>query len=168
MTAISRRSVLLGAALLAAGPVLANSGRQIVPLKGFEVGSIVVKTKERRLYLVVGEGQAVSYPVAVGQVGKQWRGRTHVSGRYLRPAWSPPAVVKRDNPALPDVIAGGAPNNPMGEAALTLAADEYAIHGTNRPTSIGKAASYGCFRMFNEDILDLYGRVRVGTQVFVE
>mgnify|MGYP003330409947 FL=1 len=83
------------------------------------------------------------------------------------PAWSPPAEVKRDNPRLPAVIPGGAPNNPMGARALTLDRREIAIHGTTAAmrASIGTAASYGCIRMFNEHIIDLFNRVSVGTRV---
>ena len=95
-------------------------------------GTIVVKTGERRLYLVLEQGQAVRYPVGVGKPGKQWAGATKIDGKYRQPAWSPPADVKRDNPSIPDVIAGGSPANPMGVAAMTLAGGEYAIHGTNR------------------------------------
>ena len=90
-----------------------------------------------------------------------------IDGKYVAPAWSPPAEVKRDNPRLPTVIAGGSPHNPMGAAAMTLAGGEYAIHGTNRPSSVGTYASYGCIRMYNQDVVDLYGRVDVGTQVYV-
>src|SRR6185369_1652763 len=99
--------------------------------------------------------------------GKQWQGKARVSGKFVRPAWTPPAEVKADNPALPDVIPGGAPNNPMGVAAMTLSGGEYAIHSTNKPESIGKFASYGCIRMLNQDITDLFERVDVGTQVVV-
>jgi lipoprotein-anchoring transpeptidase ErfK/SrfK len=88
-------------------------------------------------------------------------------GKYVRPAWTPPAAVRADNPALPEVIPGGAPNNPMGVAAMTLSGGEYAIHGTNKPESIGKFASYACIRMLNQDITDLFGRVDVGTNVVV-
>ena len=91
----------------------------------------------------------------------------YIDGKYLRPDWSPPVAVKRDKPALPDVIAGGSPRNPMGEATLTLSGGEYAIHGTNVPGSVGGFVSYGCIRMYNHDIVDLYGRVRVGTPVVV-
>ena len=105
--------------------------------------------------------------MAVGRPGKQWQGQARVSGKYVQPAWTPPAEVKADNPALPDVIPGGAPNNPMGVAAMTLSGGEYAIHGTNRPDSIGKFASYGCIRMLNQDITDLFERVDVGAQVVV-
>jgi len=90
-----------------------------------------------------------------------------VAGKHLRPAWSPPEEVRLDSPDLPDVIPGGAPNNPMGVAALTLSGGEYAIHGTNRPESIGKFASYGCIRMYNEDIAHLFQWVDVGTPVVV-
>ncbi|RVU18059.1 L,D-transpeptidase [Methylobacterium oryzihabitans] len=130
-------------------------------------GTIVVRTGERRLYFVNGDGTAIRYPVAVGKAGKQWTGYARIDGKYVQPAWSPPAEVKRDNPRLPDVIAGGSPRNPMGAAALTLDRGEYAIHGTNRPGSIGTFASYGCIRMYNQDVVDLFGRVAVGTQVVV-
>src|SRR5215203_897459 len=99
--------------------------------------------------------------------GTQWFGQRAVDGKHVRPAWSPPAEVKRDNPRLPNVIAGGSPSNPMGVAALTLSGGEYAIHGTNRPGSIGTYASYGCIRMHNHDIADLFDRVSVGTPVVV-
>ncbi|GJE18147.1 L,D-transpeptidase [Methylobacterium marchantiae] len=130
-------------------------------------GTVVIRTSERRLYLVNGDGTAIRYPVAVGKPGKQWTGATRIDGKYVEPAWSPPREVKRDNPRLPDVIAGGSPHNPMGAAAMTLAGGEYAIHGTNRPNSVGTYASYGCIRMYNQDVVDLYGRVSVGTQVYV-
>jgi lipoprotein-anchoring transpeptidase ErfK/SrfK len=131
-------------------------------------GTIIVRTKERRLYLVTGPGRAISYPVGVGRVGKQWSGRSYINGKYTHPAWSPPADVRRDKPNLPEVIPGGSPGNPMGVAAMTLAGGEYAIHGTNQPGSIGRFVSYGCIRMHNADIQDLYGRVGVGTRVVVQ
>jgi lipoprotein-anchoring transpeptidase ErfK/SrfK len=138
-----------------------------VSFAGEEPGSIVIRTNQRRLYLVVSEGKALSYPVGVGRAGKQWSGVSSVASKHLRPAWSPPAEVRRDKPSLPIVIPSGSPRNPMGAAALVLATDEYAIHGTNSPGSIGGFVSYGCIRMYNKDILDLYGRVSVGTRVVV-
>jgi lipoprotein-anchoring transpeptidase ErfK/SrfK len=142
--------------------------RRIVSYSGDEsTGTVVIKTQERRLYLVLGDGKALSYPVGVGRAGKQWQGRAEIDGAYVEPGWSPTPEIKRDNPNLPDVIPGGAPNNPMGARALTLSGGDYAIHGTNRPESIGTYASYGCIRMFNEDIVDLYRRVTVGTEVIV-
>ena len=133
----------------------------------YSPGTIVVKTSERRLYYILDSGHAVRYPVGVGKYGKQWSGTTQISGKYRNPAWSPPADVKHDIPSIPDLIPGGSPHNPMGVAAMTLAGGEYAIHGTNRPGSVGGFVSYGCIRMLNADITDLYGRVSVGTTVVV-
>ena len=152
-----------GAVLLAA-PALA---RETVAFnETVRPGTIVVKTKERKLYLVVSQGQAIRYPVAVGRRGKQWQGETRIDAKYVEPAWSPPDEVRRDNPKLPNIIPGGTAANPMGARAMTLSGGgQYAIHGTNNPKSIGTFASYGCVRMLNDDIVDLYGRVGVGTQV---
>jgi lipoprotein-anchoring transpeptidase ErfK/SrfK len=143
--------------------------RETVPYAcGERPGTIIVRTGERRLYLVLPDGKAVRYPVGVGRAGKQWQGRAKIDGKYVEPAWSPPEEVRRDNPRLPGVIPGGAPNNPMGPRAMTLSGGgEYAIHGTNRPASIGTFATYGCIRMYNEDIVDLFGRVNIGADVVV-
>ena len=130
-------------------------------------GTVVVVTHQRRLYYVLGHGQAIRYPVGVGRAGRQWAGITRIDGKYIQPAWSPPPEMRRDKPSLPYVIPGGSPRNPMGVAALTLADGQYAIHGTNVPGSIGGNVSYGCIRMYNEDVTDLYGRVQVGTTVVV-
>ncbi|MDQ0448570.1 lipoprotein-anchoring transpeptidase ErfK/SrfK [Methylobacterium aerolatum] len=150
------------AALLAAGSA---SAREVVPFDAASAGSIVISVSQRKLYLVNGDGTAIRYPVAVGKPGKQWFGTVRIDGKYVAPAWSPPSDVKRDNPRLPNLIAGGSPHNPMGAAAMTLAGGQYAIHGTNRPSSIGTWASYGCIRMYNQDVVDLYQRVDVGTSV---
>ena len=150
---------------VASGPAPA---REIVHFRAeAPAGTIVVRTGERRLYYVLGDGRAIRYPVGVGRAGKQWSGQTRIDGKYLRPAWSPPPEVKRDKPSLPNVIPGGAPSNPMGAAAMTLSGGEYAIHGTNQPGSIGGFVSYGCIRMYNADVLDLYNRVGWGTTVVV-
>jgi lipoprotein-anchoring transpeptidase ErfK/SrfK len=133
----------------------------------YPAGTIMVSTTQRRLYLMLGNGQAVRYPVGVGKAGKQWAGTSYIDGKYRNPAWAPPAEVKRDNPRLPDVIPGGSPRNPMGVAAMTLSGGQYAIHGTNVPNSIGGYVSYGCIRMYNQDITDLFDRVSVGAQVVV-
>src|SRR5262249_47273884 len=90
-------------------------------------------------------------------------GKAGVEGKFVRPAWAPPRVIRRDNPHLPSVIPGGAPNNPMGQAALTLRGGQYAIHGTNKPSSIGGFVSYGCIRMYNQDIRELYRLVHLWT-----
>jgi len=133
----------------------------------YSPGTIVVKTGERRLYLILDDDHAMRYPVGVGKAGKQWAGTTRIDGKYRNPAWSPPDEVRRDKPELPEVIAGGSPRNPMGVAAMTLAGGQYAIHGTNVPGSVGGFVSYGCIRMLNPDITDLYQRVGVGTTVVV-
>ena len=163
-------SIALAAAALTMlmGTAAPASAREVVRYNSeVQPGTIVVKTAERKLYLVLGDGQAIRYMVAVGRPGKQWQGKAQVNGKYVQPAWTPPAEVKADNPALPDVIPGGAPNNPTGVAAMTLSGGEYAIHGTNRPQSVGNFATYGCIRMFNEDIVDLFDKVSVGTPVVV-
>ncbi len=142
--------------------------REIVAFPGdYSTGTIVVRTAERRLYLVLGNGQAVRYPVGVGRAGKQWSGTAQIAGKYIRPAWSPPLEIRRDKPNMPRVIPGGSASNPMGAAALVLSVGEYAIHGTNSPSSIGGFVSYGCIRMYNQDVMDLYDRVSVGTTVVV-
>jgi lipoprotein-anchoring transpeptidase ErfK/SrfK len=147
-------------------PVLSHA-RETVRLTGYPSGTIVVKTNERRLYLVLDESRAIRYPVGVGRAGKAWSGTAYINGKYIKPGWSPPTEIKRDKPSLPDLIPGGSPGNPMGAAALTLSEGEYAIHGTNNPASIGGFVSYGCIRMYNQDIMDLYGRVSLGTRVVV-
>jgi lipoprotein-anchoring transpeptidase ErfK/SrfK len=144
------------------------ANRTYAKLAGYAPGTVVVRTQERRLYLVLNEGQALRYPVAVAKAGHEWTGASYIYSKRIRPPWTPPTDIKRANPALPDVIPGGSSSNPMGDAALLIAGGEYAIHGTNRPESIGRSASYGCIRMYNEDILDLYQRVQVGTMVVVE
>ncbi len=148
----------------------AAEAREIVPFadQRFQPGTVVVRTGERRLYLVTRPGEAIRYRVAVGKAGKQWLGTKFVEEKQVEPAWAPPRSVKRDKPWIPDLIASGAPNNPMGARAIGLGpGGQYAIHGTNLPQTVGTAASYGCFRMHNSDVIDLYDRIRVGTPVVV-
>lgn len=162
------RNVTLAAlVLICLGLTTPASGRDVVRLDGFSPGTIVVKTNERRLYFVVGDGRAIRYPVGVGRAGKTWFGTASIAGKYIKPGWSPPEEIRRDRPSLPDVIPGGSPSNPMGAAALVLDRGQYAIHGTNAPGSIGKFVSYGCIRMYNQDVMDLYQRVGWGTKVVV-
>src|SRR5260370_15606863 len=120
--------------LAATMPQLAQA-REIVGFSGaYSSGTVVVKTSERALYYVLGNGKAVRYPVGVGRIGKQWSGTAYISSKQLRPAWSPPAEVKRDKPSLPNVIPGRSPGNPMVAAPLTLSGGaEYAIHVNNNP-----------------------------------
>lgn len=145
------------------------SAREVVDYNpGAPPGTIIVKTSERRLYLVLNNGRSLRYPVGVGRSGRQWAGRAYIDGKYVRPDWSPPPDIKREHPSIPNVIPGGSPRNPMGVAALTLSGGgQYAIHGTNSPSSVGGFVSYGCIRMYNQDITDLFQRVSVGTPVIV-
>jgi lipoprotein-anchoring transpeptidase ErfK/SrfK len=156
----------IGVGIVTSSPALAKP--ELVEItENYAPGTIVVKTGERRLYLILSDGHAMRYPVGVGKAGRQWSGTTRIDGKYIKPAWSPPDAVRRDKPNLPEVIPGGSPRNPMGVAAMTLAGGEYAIHGTNVPNSVGGYVSYGCIRMLNDDITDLYQRVSVGTKVTV-
>ncbi|MEK9280544.1 MULTISPECIES: L,D-transpeptidase [unclassified Bradyrhizobium] len=169
---MSMRIAVALAATIGAGFLMSTAAQARPEMVGlhagdYSPGTIVVRTNERRLYLILDDGHAMRYPVGVGKSGKQWAGTTHIEGKYRYPAWSPPAEVKRDKPQLPDVIPGGSPRNPMGVAAMTLSGGEYAIHGTNVPGSVGGFVSYGCIRMLNDDITDLYSRVSVGTTVVV-
>ena len=143
---------------------------KLVPFQSdFRPNTIVISIDERALYLVRDEETALRYSVAVPKPGKEWFGWTFVNGKYLQPAWEPPDEVIRDKPKIRRHIPGGDPGNPMGAAALTLDRHEIAIHGVARgmEKTIGTEASYGCIRMSNADILDLYSRVSNGTRVFV-
>ena len=135
----------------------ATHARDMVPIHpGYRAGDIVIMTGARQLYFVLGGGQAIRYPVGVGKAGMAWHGRAYVALKRMRPAWQ-----------APPELAGGSPRNPMGAAVLGLDRGNYAIHGTNNPSSVGGFVSHGCIRMYNEDILDLYARTRVGTEVIV-
>ena len=162
-----RHAIAWALSVLAFGAVTAEA-RQTVPfVSAYGAGTIVISQRAHRLYLVVSPGAAISYPVGVAKAGKEWSGYARVAAKYVEPAWSPPASVKHDHPELPDVIAGGSPHNPMGARALTLDREEIAIHGTTAAmrASVGSAASYGCIRMLNEDVIDLFDRVSVGSPV---
>lgn len=148
-----------------------GEARELVAFEGSSrPGTIVILTRQRALYFVTGPGEAIRYPVGVGKAGKQWSGLSAIDGKFVNPDWSPPREVKRDHPGMPSLIPGGSPHNPMGVRALTLSGGQYAIHGTTASMrkTVGTFASYGCIRMFNEDILDLYERVEVGTPVVVK
>jgi lipoprotein-anchoring transpeptidase ErfK/SrfK len=160
-------AVFAGLFVLAPKPAAAR-GDLVAVRDGYMPGTIVIHTNERALYYFVGPGQAIRYPVGVGRLGMQWSGTAFIDGKYIKPAWSPPAMIKHENPRIPDVVPSGSSANPMGAAAMTLSGGgQYAIHGTNAPGSIGGFVSHGCIRMYNSDILDLYGRVGLGTKVVV-
>ena len=168
---MSRRYCLqlaLAAAALAIAEARTASARDVVGFGGnYQPGTIVIITQSRELYFVLGSGQAIRYPVGVGKAGMAWHGRAQIAEKFLRPAWGPSADIALTNPNIPVSIPGGSPRNPMGAAAMGLPRGNYAIHGTNDPGSIGRFVSHGCIRMFNEDILDLYRRTSVGTEVVV-
>ena len=148
-------------------------GKTIVPFKRkLKPGSILVKTRERALYFVLPGGKAIKYGVGVGREGFQWSGRNRISAKKEWPEWRPPEEMKKRELVkygrkLPDVMPGG-PKNPLGARALYIGNTEYRIHGTNNPRSIGKFVSSGCIRMTNEEVKDLYKRVKVGALVVVE
>ena len=129
-------------------------------------GSIFISTSERRLYLILGNGEALRYGIGVGRDGFRWTGTHHVSAKKEWPGWTPPAEMRRRRPDLPRYLAGGI-ENPLGARALYLGSTLYRIHGSNEPETIGHAVSSGCFRMTNEDVTDLYSRVPVGALVVV-
>ncbi|CAN5429824.1 hypothetical protein BH10PSE7_BH10PSE7_18930 [soil metagenome] len=129
-------------------------------------GSIVVVTKQHALYFVLGNGKAVKYPVATAKKGFEWKGTNTVSAKTKWPDWRPPVEMRKRRPELPAYMAGG-PKNPLGARAIYLGSSIYRIHGTNEPSSIGKAASSGCIRMQNADVIELYGHVKAGATVIV-
>jgi lipoprotein-anchoring transpeptidase ErfK/SrfK len=141
--------------------------RQTVSFAGrYGPGTIIVNTTERRLYLVQPGGQAIRYGIGVGRIGFTWAGVTAVSAKKEWPDWTPPEQMLRRRPDLPRHMKGGM-ENPLGARALYLGSSLYRIHGSNEPETIGTATSSGCFRMTNDDVVDLYERVRVGTKVVV-
>jgi lipoprotein-anchoring transpeptidase ErfK/SrfK len=129
-------------------------------------GTIIISTRERRLYLVTGPGQALRYGIGVGRIGFTWSGVTRISAKREWPGWTPPPQMIRRQPGLPRYMPGG-PDNPLGARALYLGSSLYRIHGSNEPETIGQAVSSGCFRLTNEDVIDLYNRVRIGATVIV-
>jgi len=129
-------------------------------------GTIVINTEERRLYLVQDGGTAIRYGIGVGRVGFTWKGVKTITQKKEWPAWTPPSQMLKRRPDLPRHMAGGI-ENPLGARAMYLGSTLYRIHGSNEPWTIGTAVSSGCIRMRNEDVVDLYERVKVGTKVIV-
>ncbi len=192
-TRISSRAFILAAAFcssLAAGPA-AHAGTGLfdgvvlVPPAGTESGapqfkrgqvvvfqtrqkpgSIVIVTRDRALYFILGNGRAVKYRVATAKRGFEWAGTNPVSAKVKWPDWRPPATMRKRRPDLPAFMEGG-PENPLGARALYLGSTIYRIHGTNEPASIGKAASSGCIRMLNADVSELFQHVKLGATVTV-
>ena len=141
--------------------------RQLVFFRTAEpAGTVVVFTSQRFLYVVQGNNRALRYGIGVGREGFQWAGLLKISRKAEWPDWTPPPEMIARQPYLPRFMAGG-PGNPMGARALYLGSTIYRLHGTNQPQTIGHAVSSGCFRLVNDDIIDLYERVPVGTKVVV-
>lgn len=164
------KAIVAGALFAVTGALAPHpaAARDLVSISpSVEPGTIVISARQRMLFYVVRPGTAMRYRVAVPKSGKEWSGSASVDGKYVNPDWSPPPIVRRDHPELPNLIRGGSPHNPMGIRALTLDRFQVAIYGTTQKmrASIGTAASYGCIRMLNEDVSDLFDRVSVGTPV---
>ena len=141
--------------------------RQVVPWTGKQApGTVVISTSQRRLYYVLGRGQALRYGVGVGRQGFSWSGTKTVTMKREWPDWRPPAAMLKRRPDLPRYMPGGM-ENPLGARAIYLGSSLYRIHGSNEPDTIGAAVSSGCIRMTNRDVMDLYDRVRPGTKVIV-
>ena len=182
-----RAIVLIATALASATPAVAYSNpisrgladflnifseqpvpRQLVAWNGKQApGTVVVSTSQRRLYYVLGRGQAIRYGGGVGRQGFSWSGTKIVSRKREWPDWRPPAAMLKRRPDLPRYMEGGM-ENPLGARAIYLGSSLYRIHGSNEPDTIGAAVSSGCIRMTNRDVMDLYDRVRPGTKVIVQ
>ncbi|BDL39916.1 MULTISPECIES: L,D-transpeptidase [Methylorubrum] len=151
----------------AAQAQVARIPREVVEYNSrYTPGTIVVSTAERRLYYVMPGGQAVRYGVGVGRPGFTWSGVNKITAKREWPGWTPPAAMIARRPDLPRYMAGGI-ENPLGARAMYIGKSEYRIHGSNEPDTIGQAVSSGCIRMTNEDVTDLYSRVKVGATVIV-
>jgi lipoprotein-anchoring transpeptidase ErfK/SrfK len=148
-------------------PQASTIRREIVDFdQKYAPGTILVSSKERRLYYVLPEGKAIRYGVGVGRPGFEWAGTKTISNKREWPSWTPPAQMLRRRPDLPRHMAGG-PENPLGARAMYLGSSLYRIHGSNEPDTIGQAVSSGCIRMTNDDVTDLYERAKVGSRVIV-
>ena len=148
-------------------PAERSTTREVVAYNGNQApGTVIINTSERRLYYVMGGGRAMRYAIGVGREGFQWAGTQTITNKQEWPEWRPPEEMIRRRPDLPRYMAGG-PNNPLGARAMYLGSTLYRIHGSNEPETIGHAVSSGCIRMLNEDVVDLYQRVKIGTRVVV-
>ena len=146
--------------------------RKVIAFKeNHPVGTIIIDTSDRRLYHVVKPGKAMAYGIGVGRDGFTWQGEKRITRKAEWPGWTPPQVMRdrvkrQEGRVLPAYMEGG-PNNPLGARAMYIGSTIYRIHGTNQPWTIGQAMSSGCIRMANEDVMDLYDKVDVGTKVIV-
>jgi lipoprotein-anchoring transpeptidase ErfK/SrfK len=159
--------------IMGGGPNFFGSGSSPIPrttvnfVSQYSPGTIIVNTAERRLYLVLSNGEALRYGIGVGRDGFRWGGVHRITAKKEWPSWTPPSDMLRRRPDLPRHMAGGI-DNPLGARAMYLGSTLYRIHGSNEPETIGQAVSSGCFRLTNEDVTDLYNRVSVGATVIVK
>jgi lipoprotein-anchoring transpeptidase ErfK/SrfK len=160
-------------ASLGAAGLSGRKSRQVVDWNEtkYPVGSLVVRTPERALYLIKGNGEAIRYSVGVGKEGFQWGGTSTIGRKAEWPSWTPPKrMIEREaakGHTLPPFMEGG-PGNPLGARALYINGTIFRVHGTNNEASIGGAVSSGCIRMMNADVIDLYDRVKIGTRIYVQ
>ena len=149
-------------------PSEASSGKQLVVFTPqAQPGTIVVSFADRKLYLVLPNQRAISYPIGAPTGEARWEGVTFISEKRVNPTWTPTPDMRRENPTLPAYVPGGHPLNPLGPRAMYLGKTNYRIHGTDAPWTVGQEVSHGCIRMYNADVIDLYDRVGVGTRVVV-
>lgn len=158
--------LLVGFVFLLSNAVLAKSAREVDYSTPHEPGTIIISNSQKRLIYVLDGDRAIEYDIAVGKPEEQWIGTRIVTKMAKNPTWTPTPSMRRKKPSLPARVGPG-PKNPLGIRAIYLGWSAYRIHGTNAPNSIGHAASSGCFRMFNEDVSDLYERVHIGAPVVV-
>ena len=133
----------------------------------YKPGQVVASFSDRRIYLVVRPGEAISYPIAIPRQQSRWQGVMAVTDKRINPSWTPTPTMIAENPRLPRWVPGGHPMNPLGVRALYLGSSAYRIHGTDAPWTIGQPVSKGCIRMYNKDVVDLYNRVPIGAKVNV-
>ena len=148
-------------------PLVSPIPRETIEYNGpYKPGTIIVNTGERRLYYVLGDHSALKYGVGVGRPGFTWAGASHIANKREWPDWTPPPQMLKRRPDLPRHMEGGI-DNPLGARAMYIAGTLFRIHGSNEPDTIGQAVSSGCIRMTNDDVIDLYSRVKVGAPVVV-
>jgi lipoprotein-anchoring transpeptidase ErfK/SrfK len=145
-----------------------SSGRELVVFQPIVApGTIVVSFTDRKLYFVLPQNRAISYPIGAPMGEARWSGTSYVSEKRVNPIWTPTQDMRRENPTLPASVPGGHPLNPLGPRAMYLGNTTYRIHGTDAPWTVGQDVSHDCIRMFNADVIDLYERVPIGTRVIV-
>jgi lipoprotein-anchoring transpeptidase ErfK/SrfK len=145
-----------------------GAGRETVRFSpNFKAGEVVVSFGDRRVYFINRSGEAYAYPIAIPREQSRWQGTSSVTQKRENPSWTPTPTMRAENPRLPMWVPGGHPMNPLGVRALYLGSSAYRIHGTDAPWTIGSAVSKGCIRMYNQDVVDLYPRVKVGAKVTV-